>query len=260
MKTDTFENITYLQDVIGSKLFSIPLTIYCVDGLLIDTGPEKNWKKYQPFFNSLSFDQVAITHLHEDHAGLARFLQKGRELPIYVHESAVEEAGQNSTAPLHRKIFWGNRRAFRPTLYPELVQTQNHTFEVIDAPGHRMDHVVLWEKKKGWLFTGDLFVSSRIQVAFKDENMNLMIQSLEKIMALDFDIMFCGHSGIRKGGKRLIGRKLDFLYTTREKIRKLKSQGFSDRRITSMLFPGFKLMPLITFGDWSSENIVKTLY
>ncbi|MDN3437872.1 MBL fold metallo-hydrolase [Planococcus sp. APC 3900] len=63
-----------------SKVF-----VYLVDGMLIDTGAEKLQKELEVFFTDHSFDQVVLTHHHEDHTGNTAWLQQHVEVPFFLH-------------------------------------------------------------------------------------------------------------------------------------------------------------------------------
>ncbi len=168
---------------------------------MIDAGSAHIMRKASKILQNERIDAVAITHIHEDHTGLAWWLQKEKHVPIYIHKNSLQEASDKSDIPLYRRLVWGNRKGFSALPIPKYFQTNHYTFDVIEAPGHHKDHVVLHEKNMGWLFTGDLFVSSRQRVAFKDENICDTIHTLKKMLAKDFDTIFCSHSGMQKNGK-----------------------------------------------------------
>lgn len=203
-------------------------------------------------------DAVAITHVHEDHTGLAWWLQKEKHVPIYIHKNSIMEAADNSNIPLYRRLVWGNRKGFNALPIPKNLQTRHYTFDVIEAPGHHKDHVALHEKNMGWLFTGDLFVSIRQRVAFKDENIRDTIHTLQKLLTLDFDTIFCSHSGVQKNGKEKLQRKLEYFLSIQEQVRLLKQKGHTITEIDKMLFPRTNLWTIVSRGEWSTLNIVKT--
>ena len=76
MITASYENIEYIEDRVGPFNMKMRLYIYLVDGLLIDTGASNFVKRYSPLYKSWKIDKVAITHFHEDHAGLAGWIQQ----------------------------------------------------------------------------------------------------------------------------------------------------------------------------------------
>jgi glyoxylase-like metal-dependent hydrolase (beta-lactamase superfamily II) len=63
------------------------------------------------FFQEKHIEQVALTHIHEDHTGMAAWLQRQKNIPIYLHEKAIPEAKQRAQYRLYRRIIWGKRMA-----------------------------------------------------------------------------------------------------------------------------------------------------
>ena len=240
--------------------FQLVVYFYNADGLLIDAGSANILKEASLILKNETIKMVALTHVHEDHTGMAHWLQKEKNIPIYIHKNSINEASQNSNIPLYRRVVWGNRRGFHAQPIPEVLQTEHYTFDVYDAPGHHPHHIVLHEKNMGWLFTGDLFVSIRQLVAFKDENITDTIVSLQKLLSLDFDIVFCGHSGVHKNGKEKMKKKLEYFMDIQSKVKALKEKGFSIEEIDTKLFPKKNLWTIVSGGEWSSRNIVKTVY
>jgi glyoxylase-like metal-dependent hydrolase (beta-lactamase superfamily II) len=142
---------------------------------------------------------------------------------------------------------------------PDFFETGNYRLDVIAAPGHHRDHVVFHEKNRGWLFTGDLYVSRMQAVAFKDENISDAIDSLTRMLRLDFDTVFCGHSGINKNGKEKIAMKLDNYLRLRGQVNALREQGLGPEDIDKRLFPKKNLWSYVSRGEWSSLNMVRTV-
>ncbi|HPS57516.1 MAG TPA: Zn-dependent hydrolase [Spirochaetota bacterium] len=185
--------------------------------------------------------------------------KKKLNVPVYLHPDSIEEASVKSNVPLYRRITWGNRAGFTADPMPPFIKTAKYRFDVIEAPGHHKDHVVFHEKNMGWLFTGDLYVSRRQAVAFKDENINDAINSIENILKLDFDTIFCGHSGIHKDGMDKLKAKLDYFLAFREQVVKLRENGLSSEEINRKLFPDRNLWETISRGEWSSMNMIRTV-
>lgn len=252
-------DVKMINDRVGIPYIRLHIYLYLIDGMLVDTGPAIRRKLFLPVLLNEHIESVVITHLHEDHAGLAYDLQKNLSVPIYLHKNSITEATQDAKVSLYRRMFWGLRRRFIPTPIPHVVTTNKYSFNVIETPGHRNDHIMLFEKNCGWLFTGDLFVSPKQNIAFIDDNVSQHITSLEKIMQLDFDTIFCAHAGVRENGKKLIQVKLDYFYTIREQVRKYRLLGMGDKEITKLIFPKKKAIQYISGGDWSAFNLVKTI-
>ncbi len=239
--------------------FQLDIYFFIADGLMIDAGSAHILRKAEKILQNEPIDAVAITHIHEDHTGMAAWLQRARNVPIYIHRNSIEETSRDSNIPLYRRLVWGNRKGFTALPIPACLHTDQYTFDVIEAPGHHKDHVVLHEKDHGWLFTGDLFVSSRQRVAFKDESIYDTIHTLNTMLSLDFDTIFCSHSGVQRKGKEKLKRKLEYFLSIQEQVRILKQKGHTIEEIDKILFPKTNLWTLVSCGEWSTQNIVKTV-
>ncbi|SHN48991.1 MBL fold metallo-hydrolase [Desulfitobacterium chlororespirans] len=241
---------------IGTKM---NVYIYLVDGLLFDTGPSALQKDTREFFNRQVIEKVALTHVHEDHSGLAHWLQKNKRVPIYLHPEAIKVAERKGKYRLYRRFIWGGREPFDPQAMPEVIRTERYVFNAIDTPGHTEFHHVFHEKDQGWLITGDLYVGRKLLLAFYEENMIQMIASLEKVLQLDFDTILCSHAGVVPKGKEKMRQKLDFLTELQGKVRELRAKGLTDGEIDKIIYPQKRAVKTISGGEWSSYNIIHTI-
>ncbi len=258
-------NISSYKDVIFSQ-WEVPILqsklsvfIYFVDGLLVDTGPRSLGKENKLFFQDHKINQVVLTHIHEDHCGMASWLQENIDAPIFLHKDSIDVAAKKAPLPLYRLRLWGERLPFRAQSMPDEIRTSNHRFQPIDTLGHCANHIVLYEKEKGWLFTGDIFVSIKQHVAFREENLAQTIESLRRLLELDFDTMFCAHSGVIMNGHQQMEEKLEFLLELQEQVRVLEAQGLTPRQIDLKLFPIKHPMTEYSGGEGTSYHMVETL-
>lgn len=259
LKYSNYQDISIAQgtaSLLGSK---VKIFLYVVGGLLIDTGPAILARESSDFFNHSIIEQVALSHVHEDHSGMAAWLQNTKKIPVYLHEDAIRYAQQSESYPLYRKIMWGKRPAFRPQAIPPQLNTGKYTFQVIDAPGHTAAHHVFYEKNQGWLFSGDLYLGTRQLVAFYEEDIAQTIHSIQKILELDFATLFCAHSGVWTDGKKLFAQKLEFLQELQNQVKDMHRQGLDVRQIDRSIFPKKPPITYISRGEWSSYNMIRTL-
>ncbi len=233
--------------------------LYIIDGLLIDTGPSR-LKSSIEFFENNEINQVAITHNHEDHSGMAWWLQANKMVPIYLSTISHEQAKKQARLPIYRTITWGKRRPYLPQAYQDKIKTEKYSFQVIDTPGHAIDHITLYEQSKGWLFTGDLYLGTKEIVCLREENIPQKIKSLQKLSKLDFDTIFCSHTGVHhEKAKVKLTKKLDFLLDLQAKTKKLQHKGWSAKKIDKKLFPKKPPVYYVSTGEWSSYNIINSL-
>ncbi len=249
---------------IGSKVSmlgtSLPVFLYWVDGLLIDTGAYRMRREMLPFLRSQPLERVALTHTHEDHSGLAPYLQREKGLVPTVPEESVKQVERRAKLPLYRRLFWGPRKAFRASAHPEVIRTRNFCFRVLQSPGHTREHVCFLEESKGWLFSGDLFVRSRPGLFFAQEYVADMIRTLQSLAQVNFEYLFCGHAGMVAEGRQALRQKLDYLLEMKEAVQHYRQLGYSPEQTDRILFPHKPLMNRISMGEWSSLNMVHGLY
>ncbi|MGI6420731.1 MAG: MBL fold metallo-hydrolase [Syntrophomonadaceae bacterium] len=248
-----------MREMPWNRPFMMKVYLYIVDGLLIDTGPSTLARESSDFFNSHPIQQVALTHIHEDHAGMAAYLQEKIKVPFYLHDESIAEALVEPQLSAYRLNFWGRRPAFKAQPMPDVIKCSRYSFQVIDTPGHHPHHKAFLESEQGWLFSGDLLVTIKPRSVFSGENMSAMISSLEKLDKMDFDTVFCSHTGPRNNGRQVLKEKLDYLLGLKDKVQSLRKQGWHDEEIDRYLFPESSPLDNITEGDFSSLNIVSTL-
>lgn len=259
MKITTFEQIEQAMVAVSRAGVTLSVYIYFVDGLLIDTGPARMAQRLRPLFSKWPIEQVLITHHHEDHTGLAHWLQQTKNVPIWMHAKGAEICKKGARLPFYRNVFWGKYEPFEADRVGRTIETENYTFEVIDTPGHAEDHVVLYNRENGWLFSGDLYVTPTPKSSFKFESIPEMIISLEKVLTYDFDTVFCAHKGIVKNGKEAIRNKLHYLLQYEEKVLTLYERGMTPREIQRELFPRRHPMHYLSFFENSPRHFIESI-
>lgn len=234
--------------------------LYCVDGLLIDTGPRRLAKGFQQFFSALpDVQQVVLTHLHEDHCGMASYAVAAG-LPVYCHSDSVTAASRPAPLPLYRRFFWRSPKPFVAQPLPSNVRTGRYSFDVLETPGHAADHVVLHEPEQGWLFSGDLYLGTRVMTAMRDESLPTLMASIRRVLELDFETMFCAHVGPVPNGKSALRAKLQFLDDLEGRVQALAEQGISIREATKRMYPKFQAMTVLSGGEFSPMHVVRSLW
>lgn len=255
-----------LEDVEGVKVgrlrarfltSSLPYCLYFVDGLLVDTGPHSLRRELEPLLASLPIEQVALTHLHEDHCGLAAFLS-ARGVPVRCPAGSVEDAPREPRLPLYRRLFWGRRPAFTASPLPEIVRTAHHEFSVVRAPGHTPHHVLFHEASHGWLFTGDFFLTARPKLILDGEDLSATLDTLKRLEGLHVRILFDAHAGPLADGSHLLTRKRAYLEELGGRVAELRARGLDDRAIDRRLFPERPLITRFSRGEWASLHMVRT--
>ncbi|MFC0522703.1 MBL fold metallo-hydrolase [Pontibacillus salicampi] len=256
-----FNHTTALLNRVSFLGYSMSVYQFIIDGMLIDGGAPKLLKKLIPFYKEYSndIDFVSITHNHEDHTGTSAWLQKEYNLPIYIHEGAIEDCTKKAAYPLYRKLMWGERLPFHAHPYPETINTRNHEWSIIPTPGHEKHHVCLFNKENGRLFTGDLFVTPKTKLIMEEESIPQIISSLRTVQQLDFEEMYCCHSGYHSNGKEMIAMKLRYLEEISDKVHHMYNQGKPVSEINKELFPKNPSLIYYSSRQWDSKHIIRSI-
>lgn len=259
MLETTYKDISIAQEVCYAGDNETKVFIYNVDGLLIDCGPQSRAEQFCPWIEARNISQVALTHNHEDHSGNAKWIQDNLKVPVYLHSLAIPLAHERGAYPVYRQEMWGIREVFAPRPMPEKLTTYKYSFDVIDSPGHALYHKCFFEPTQKWLFTGDLYLGTHLVVCFIEENIRQTIATIERLMELDFDTIFCAHAGVIENGKVRLGKKLRNLKELQGQVMEMRTAGKTDEEIDAEL-NGFDLdITSISCGEWSTYNIIRTI-
>ncbi|MEH7353957.1 MBL fold metallo-hydrolase [Neobacillus drentensis] len=256
----TNEDVMCLKgDIKSSGLILGTVYSFLVDGMLIDTGPQRLETNLIPFYENLCFELVALTHSHEDHSGLAPWIQKYRNVPIFVHPKGIRICAEPSPYPKYRQITWGVRSEFNALPLGDVIQSRSQEWKVIYTPGHADDHVALLDVERGRLFSGDLFVTKKTKVIMDSESIPIIIDSIRRLLTYDFQALFCSHAGYIQNGKSMMKQKLDYLENLSGEVGHLYKEGCSIEEINQKIFP--KKYPIVAFseGQWDSRHIVSSI-
>jgi glyoxylase-like metal-dependent hydrolase (beta-lactamase superfamily II) len=255
-----FDGVSYYRFSIY-RLGNNIQTVYAfiLDDLLIDTAQRYNRDNILQVATDKSVRNILLTHHHEDHSGNIAYLMKSLNAKAYAHPLAVSILRDGyKMSPLGKLI---NGEVERADLIPlkeyEVFTTANYSLQSIYTPGHTEDHYCYYEKNKGWLFSGDLYVADKIKYFSINECLFTQIASLKKLLQLDFDVLFCAHNPKVEGGKQRLRNKLNFFEDFSGQALKYYKEGYSTRQIFDLM--GMKehhFNKAITLGNFSAENML----
>jgi glyoxylase-like metal-dependent hydrolase (beta-lactamase superfamily II) len=233
--------------------------IYWLDGLVIDSGPSNLAGEAARLFRELEIRQAVVTHAHEDHCGNSRLLKEEIGVDILAPEKSIPLLAEPvEDLELYRRILWGTPPPFEAKPLAEVLETNRYRFQVIPTPGHSDDHVVLFESERGWLFTGDLYLAPTLRVLRVDEDLHELIDSLQKVIDLEPEVLFCQHRGRVDDARAMLRRKHKLLLELSGRIEELHRQGLSEKEVAAKL-PGSDLLWRIgTAGHFSKLNFVRS--
>lgn len=255
----TYENVTCVEGKvsIGGKDSSVYL--YLVDGLLIDTGAKILENELISFYEAASFEQVVLTHGHEDHVGTAAWIERNRNVPILIHENGIVPCSQPANYRKYRQDTWGIREPFTAQRLGDSVETGSYWWNVIYTPGHADDHVALYNEANGLLFSGDLYLIPKTKLIMHDESIPQIIASIRTLLAYDFQAMFCSHAGYLANGRLMLTAKLDYLENLSGDILHLYRLGLTPEEIDAKLFPNRYPIVEVSEREFDSRHIVQSV-
>jgi len=219
------------------------LNSYLIKGrersLIIDTGMNRQecMREMSSCLGRLSVDlkktDFFITHLHVDHIGLVGNLATNaskvyfndleasivspdrseghlRQISaIYKsHGFAGDELKKATTS--HPAYLYGLKRHvdFCPLKEGDTIDIGDYSLKCIETPGHSPNHMCLYEANKKVLISGDHILSDITpNIALWPEMENPLkeyLASLEKVYALDVDLVLPGHRNICNDHRRRI--------------------------------------------------------
>jgi len=169
---------------------------------LIDTGLARKARKIVRAFEEarIPFDRVGkvlLTHHHIDHMGGAAFLVETTHAPLACHgEDAPFVDGRTPTPhPWIMRLFVRVRPA--PVAIPLKEGDRVGSLVVLHVPGHTPGEVAFYEPARKILFSGDSVVEHEghlsIPAAKYASNLEQAVQSLQRLRALDVELLLPGH-------------------------------------------------------------------
>lgn len=193
--------------------------IYAVDCghealVLIDVGV-KSYSKILQNLREVGLDPdqrekftVMLTHAHVDHIGAAQQVrEKHPHVKFLAHEGDVPAIeGAPGTHRITAALWYGLK--YRPITVDQVISRPEeifvlgcHTFHLIHTPGHTAGSMSIWldvaaEGGKHILFGQD--IHGPFMEAF-GSNLDDYARSMEKLLALEADILCEGHFGIYRG-------------------------------------------------------------
>lgn len=259
----TFEDVNYYRFSVY-RLGSNVQTVYTfvLDDLLIDTAQRFNRENILKVAKEHEISKIILTHHHEDHSGNVAFLMKELNVDTYAHPETVRILKKGFSVSVLGKLMNGDveKAHLKPLLETDLIETKKYSLQPIFTPGHCNDHYCYYEKKHGYLFSGDLYVADKIKYFAPYESIFIQMDSLKKLLQLDFDVLFCSHNPKTENGKKRLQNKLNFFEEFVGTVIKYREQGFSSSEIFAKMGNKENMFyKVITFGNFTAENMVKSV-
>ncbi len=250
--------IRLVRRTFGHEL--MPVYCYAMGDTLVDSGMPAAARQVLDLAEQLGLRRAVLTHHHEDHAGnAAPLVAAGVE--VSASPLTARLLAHKLPLPFYQHLVWGTPRpAMVRELRSETVAIGPFEARVVAAPGHAVDQIVLHVPERGWLFSGDVFIHERVKVFRRDEDFAAAVATLERLLELDFDTLFCGHRPVAEGGRSALARKLDWLRQLEDGARHHHSRGRGVGEIVHRLGIDTRgSMVLLSAGDASPANLVRSI-
>lgn len=204
---------------------------YSIGNILVDTGLSHMRKEALEIVRNKKIDAVLLTHHHEDHSGNVAVIMKEKQVPAYGHPKTIEKMRDGFNILMYQHLMWGEAERANISPFPSVINTGEFTLIPIHAPGHSKDHTIFLEKNRGWLFSGDLYLGSKIKYFRADENLSDTLNSLREVLKLDFDSLFCAHNPREHDGRSALQMKLEYLENFCDEVARLLNGGLSEKEV-----------------------------
>jgi glyoxylase-like metal-dependent hydrolase (beta-lactamase superfamily II) len=283
--------ILYLNGVLPNAvplLFGELFTTVLYDGIAVDPGSPKMRRSLSRHLQRLKPKITAIvaTHAHEEHVGNLNWLSGLTRAPIYVSEMTARLLRPFKKLPWVRATIIGQPPNLEQPYHilGGNIDTESSQLRVISTPGHCDDHIVLYDPKEKLLLAGDAFMGSYFATPNPDVDSRKWLESLERLMELDIEILVEGHGHIhtlradipdfpgvvvREDPKVALSQKLDYLRWLREQIGAGFQEQLPVRVIEASCFPWGRrtswescatdeCIRLLSLGHFSRSELVRS--
>lgn len=228
-----------------------------VDNVLVDAGGALTVRALEDWLRERRLDALLLGHHHEDHAGGAGVLAR-RGVPVHGSRGTAARLRRPGRVPDYRARLWGQRPPLR------VRSPAGLPLEAVPLPGHSPDQLGYFDQETGWLFSGDLVLRRRQQIAMPGEDPWAMIDSLRRVLRLGPAALATSHRGLIAEPGSVLREQLDYLEQLAGRIAHLRGGGLSVEAIVRELFGGEPTPPgagmtwqEFSGGEFSSRRWVK---
>jgi glyoxylase-like metal-dependent hydrolase (beta-lactamase superfamily II) len=201
------------------------------------------------------------THFHEDHVGANKMIMEQFGIYIFAHPESVKRIAEKIDLLPYQVTVWGQPEPSAVKKIPEEIRTERFIFKVVETPGHSIGHIALVELTKGWCFSGDIFAREKPKFIRPEEDVGLMIKSMERLIDLPCDrlILFTSVGKIIGDGRKAMSECISYLKDMADKAKKLNGNGARIEEIMKAMFGGEHNFAGITNSHYSTYNFVNSL-
>lgn len=230
--------------------------VYRLRDTLIDTGPSNQWRHVKPFIQAAPFDQLLLTHHHEDHSGNAGAIHKLTGIQPLAPALTVDILKRGFRIPPVQRVFWGAAGRAQASQLPEKLSIGGEATEAIFTPGHAKDMHCYLMPERGWLFSADLYIANHLKMLRIDEHVPLLLDSIRTVLERDFNTILCPHRGVVENGKQKLQEKYDYLLNLAAEAQQLQAQGLELDAITLRALGKEGLVSVLSRYNFCKRNLI----
>ena len=237
-----------------SRLIGYGVHVFMWRGVLIDTGFPAVGAEVGRAVGDLRPRGAIVSHGHEDHAGNLDVVT-GAGIPVWGPPGFQDVVRETESMGLYRRLTWGRPRTIDVTVEP----FDPAPLQPLHAPGHSIDHHIVWDPERGVLFSADLFLGVKVRVARPDEDPRALLASLRQAAALRPRAMWDAHRGAIDDPAAALVAKADWLEDLIARVDRRSEAGEPDERIAREELGRPGAVDAASFGDLSRVNLVRAI-
>ena len=248
---------------------------------LVDTGPKTDAameaftaQLHQLGFRIEDIQRIVLTHTHEDHCGLASWLQQQCDAPVYVHEWERENLTDHGRLRADRVLLksagvpaeeleqmvghYAKVKSFADAVEKVVTYRDEHEFvfatgswRIVHTPGHTPGSCCLLREATRTLLAGDTILKHITpnpvlnpdprNAAKRFPALENYLASLERVRALAPTLIHTSHGDVVTDFEEYLARLLRHTYERQSKVLGLvPKEGMTAHKLADLLFPKVK--------------------
>jgi glyoxylase-like metal-dependent hydrolase (beta-lactamase superfamily II) len=229
---------------------------------------------------------VTATHAHEEHVGNLEWAATRVAAPVTLAPRIAQRLSPAAPIPWLRSALFGQPPCLRCPVADATagIPAAGGHLQVLPAPGHSADHVVLWDPQERVLLVGDCYLGRYFTAPNPETDSRAWIATLERLHDLDVSVLVEGHGHVhtlrsdipplpgvvvRTDPRRAIELKLEFLTWLDARIRGAAAEGRSVNATVAACFPWDRtwswrrlvcdeVARIVTCGEFSRHQLIRS--